>query len=181
MAEMSAAAAMAPQQAYDDSRMRQPIRSSAASASAASYASPATAINAASEQPYLQQAYSAEEEDTQQPNLVVDNGADAGPPKHATVPPADDRASAQTGMLPAADVMLPGARVMPSTSHATNAFDAALGFGHSQLEAASISMFEAGLEGHLLPNKIAMVRQRLDLEQDRLASGVPSCRQCALH
>ena len=32
-------------------------------------------------------------------------------------------------------------------------------------------MFEAGLEGHVLPEKVAMVRQRLDLEQDRLAAG----------
>ena len=52
-----------------------------------------------------------------------------------------------------------------------NAFDEALGFNRNQLEAASSSILEAGLEGHALLEQVAMVRQRLELEQDRLAAG----------
>ena len=81
-------------------------------------------------------------------------------------------ASLHTGPLPTAgDIALSPARTTAVALHATNAFDAALGFGDSQLEAASLSMFESGLEGHSLPDKIVRVRQRLELEQDRLASG----------
>ena len=61
---------------------------------------------------------------------------------------------------------------MPLASALINAFDDAMGFSRNHLEAASTSMFQAGLEGHALPEKVAMVRQRLDLEQNRLAAGM---------
>jgi len=89
-----------------------------------------------------------------------------------SVTAVDGGASMHMGPLPPTDNMaLSPVRMTAVASHATNAFDAALGFGSSQLEAAPVSMFESGLEGHTLPDKVIRVRQRLDMEQDRLTSG----------
>jgi len=104
------------------------------------------------------------------------SAADAMPTEAAidigSVTAADGGASMHKGLLPATeDMALSPVRLTAVASHATNAFDAALGFGSSQLEAAPVSMFESGLEGHTLSDKVIRVRQRLEMEQDRLTSG----------
>lgn len=51
-----------------------------------------------------------------------------------------------------------------------SAFDDTMGF-MSEVEAAPASLFESGLQGHSLSEQTAMVKQRLEMEQERLAKG----------
>lgn len=51
-----------------------------------------------------------------------------------------------------------------------SAFDDTMGF-MSEVEAAPASLFESGLQGHSLSEQTAMVKQRLEMEQERLAEG----------
>ena len=161
------AEATALQQMQSPARTHEPIISpDMASASRTSLANPAPVEAAASGQAHStgdvahQQGSAAEA-------MPTDAAMDVG-----SVTAADGGASMHMGPLPATENMaLLPVRMTAVASNATNAFDAALGFGTSQLEAAPVSMFESGLEGHTLSDKLIRVRQRLDMEQDRLTSG----------
>ena len=150
------------QHLYDPVRMHEPMVSPAT----ASAGQPSVASKA------YEQAASAMDEAGHQLGLTAEAGPIGVTSGAGSVTAADGGASEHAEPSPAAEhKALSPVRLTAVASHGMNAFDAALGFGDAQLVAASVSMYESGLEGHSLPDKVVRVRQRLEMEQDRLASG----------